>query len=166
MSASTKIDHLIARFDAVNAEAIAFVETCPDAQWRATCPAERWPAAVVAHHIAVVHQEFMPLVRAFAGDETFSPSSSMDDVDRTNAEHALAFAAVGKRETAEALRASGAALAAALHAIAEDALGRTAGHIRRPRDERRPGHRMDPHRSRPIPPRQPPRRDRSVMHSV
>jgi hypothetical protein len=127
MPATTKIDDLIARFDAVNADAIALVETCPDARWRAICPAERWTAAVVAHHIAVVHDEFLPLVRAFAGGETFSPGSSMDDVDRTNAEHARAFAGVGRHETAEALRANGAALSVALRAIADDALRAIAG---------------------------------------
>jgi hypothetical protein len=127
MPPTTKIDDLIASFDAVNADAIALVETCPDARWRATCPAEAWPAGVVAHHIAVVHGEFLPLVRAFAGGATYSPGSSTDDVDRTNAEHARTFAGVGKPETADLMRTNGDALSAALRAIADDALDAIAG---------------------------------------
>ena len=127
MTTTTRIDQLVARFDAVNAGAIALVEACTDAQWRATCAAEGWPAAVVAHHIAVVHDEFMPLVRAFAGGETFSPGSSMDDVDRVNAHHAREFADVGRPETLDVLRVNGAALAQLLRAIPDDGLDRIAG---------------------------------------
>ncbi|TAK64056.1 MAG: DinB family protein [Dehalococcoidia bacterium] len=127
MTTTTKIEQLVARFAAVNDEAIALVEARTDAQWRATAAAEGWSAAVVAHHIAVVHDEFMPLVRAFAGGETFSPGSSMSDVDRINAEHARDFADVSQPETIEALRTNGAALAELLLAITDDGLGRTAG---------------------------------------
>lgn len=127
MATTTKIEQLIARFDAVNDDAIALVESCDDEQWRAGCAAECWSAAVVAHHIASVHDEFMPLARAFAAGQTFSPGSAMDQVDRINAEHARAFADVGRAETADALRTNGAALAALLRTIADDALDRTAG---------------------------------------
>ena len=127
MTTTRRIEELVARFDAVNADAIALVEACTDAQWLVTCAAEGWPAAVVAHHIAVVHHEFMPLVRAFAGGETFSPGSSMDDVDRINADHAREFAHAGKAETLDALRANAAALARLLRAIPDDRLDRIAG---------------------------------------
>lgn len=39
-----------------NAEFVAFVETCSDKEWRATCRGERWSVAVVAHHIAWGHE--------------------------------------------------------------------------------------------------------------
>ena len=127
MTTTTKIDQLVARFIAVNDEAIALVDACSEAQWRAPAAAEGWPAAVVAHHIAVVHDEFMPLVRAFAGGETFSPGSAMDEVDRINADHAREFADVGKPETIDALRVNGAALTHLLRTIPDEALDRIAG---------------------------------------
>jgi hypothetical protein len=39
-----------------NAEFIAFVESCSDQEWRATCRGERWRVGVVAHHIAWGHE--------------------------------------------------------------------------------------------------------------
>ena len=127
MTITTKTEQMVARFDAVNDEAIALVDGCGDERWRAASAAEGWSAAVVAHHIAAVHGEFMPLARAFAGGETFSPGSSMHDVDRINAEHASEFANAGKAETVEALRTNGASLAQLLRTITDDALDRTAG---------------------------------------
>ncbi len=127
MTTTTRIEQLVARFDAVNAGVIAAVTSCSDEQWRRACAAEGWPVAVVAHHIAVVHDEFLPLVRALAGGETFSPDSSMDDVDRINAGHAREFADVGKPETLDALRVNGAALAQLLRTVPDDGLDRIAG---------------------------------------
>ena len=126
MTTTTRTEQLVARFEAVNDDVIALVNACSDEQWRRRGD-EGWSAAVVAHHIAVVHDEFMPLVRAFAGGETFSPGSSMDAVDRINADHAREFADVGKAETVDALRANGAALAHLLRTLTDDALDRTAG---------------------------------------
>jgi uncharacterized damage-inducible protein DinB len=39
-----------------NAELLAFIETCSDQEWKATCRGERWSIGVVAHHIAWGHE--------------------------------------------------------------------------------------------------------------
>src|ERR1700736_519177 len=47
-----------------NAEFLAFVETCSDKEWKASCRAERWSVAVVAHHIAWGHERAADWIRA------------------------------------------------------------------------------------------------------
>ena len=51
----------------------------------------------------------------------------MEAVHRSNAQHARDFAAVGKPETLDALRAHGAAIAELLRSLGDDHLDRTAG---------------------------------------
>jgi hypothetical protein len=82
---------------------------------------------VVAHHVAVVHRDFAGLVAALAAGETRSPSSSMDDVHQSNAQHAREHAAVGQAETLDALRTNGPAIADLLRGLRDEQLDRTAG---------------------------------------
>jgi hypothetical protein len=70
---------------------------------------ENWPVGVVMHHIAMGHLQMMDwLDRARRGDAIVTTASDIDD---DNARHAIAFAGVGRAETAEQLRSHGAALA-------------------------------------------------------
>ena len=47
-----------------NAEFIAFVETCSEKEWKASCRGERWSVAVVAHHIAWGHERAADWINA------------------------------------------------------------------------------------------------------
>ncbi len=124
---NTRADEFAAQFEAVNDEIMATVTGCTDEQWRQPCASEGWSLGVVAHHIAVVHRDFIGLVEALAAGETRSPGSSMEAVHRSNAQHARDYAAVGKPETLDALRTHGAAITQLLHSLGDEQLDRTAG---------------------------------------
>jgi uncharacterized damage-inducible protein DinB len=123
----TRAEQLAAQFETANNEVIAAVTGCTEAQWRQTCASEGWPVAVVAHHIAVVNRDFLWLLARLGAGEVLSPRSSMDDVHRSNAQHAHDFAAVGKPETLDVLRENGAAVAQAIRDLSDGQLDRTAG---------------------------------------
>jgi hypothetical protein len=123
----TLAEQLALKFEAINAEAISIVEECTGEQWRRPAASEGWPVGVVAHHIAEVHQDFVGLLEALASGQARSPGDSMEGVDQSNARHAHDYAAVGKPETLDALRANGAAVARLLRGFGDAQLGRAAG---------------------------------------
>jgi uncharacterized damage-inducible protein DinB len=125
--ATTRAGQLADQFEAVNDEVIDAVTGCGDAQWRQACAGDGRSVGVVAHHIAAVHRDFAGLVAALATGETRSPSSSMEDVHRSNAQHARDHAAVGQAETLDALRTNGPAIAQLLRGLRDEQLDRPAG---------------------------------------
>jgi uncharacterized damage-inducible protein DinB len=127
MSTTTQTEQLTTQFEALNDEVIVVVEECSDEQWRRTTIAEGWSVAVTAHHIAVVYGVFIRLVGRLASGATFSPSASLDEVHRSNAQHARDFANAGKQETLDLRQTNGAALAQQLHTLNVEQLGRVAG---------------------------------------
>ncbi|HEX5504795.1 MAG TPA: DinB family protein [Thermomicrobiales bacterium] len=124
---TTRVEHLVAEFEAVNEEIIAIVARCSDEEWRRACTGEGWAVGVVAHHIATVHRDFLGLIGALAAGQTRSPGSSMANVDQSNARHACDHAAVGRQETLDALRENGAAAARQLRDLRDEQLDRVAG---------------------------------------
>ena len=124
---TTRANHLATQLEAVNDEIVALVMGCTDAQWRQPCANEGRSVGVVAHHIAAVQEAFHRIVEALAAGATYTPQSSMEEVDRSNAQHAHDYAAVGKPETLDVLRTSGAAIARRLRALGDEHLDHTAG---------------------------------------
>lgn len=124
---TTRAEQLAAQFEMATNEVIAAVMGCTDTQWRETCASEGWSVAVVAHHIAVVNRDFIRIVTRLGAGEVLSPRASMDEVHRSNAQHARAFADVGKPETLDALRENGATVAQAIRSLSDTQLDRTAG---------------------------------------
>jgi uncharacterized protein YndB with AHSA1/START domain len=124
---TARVERFAAQFQAVNDDIIAIVDTCTDEQWRQACVNEGRSVGVVAHHVAVVHRDFTRIIEALAAGATHSPRSSMEDVDRGNARHARAHAAVGQAETLDVLRTNGAALTHLLRGLGDEHLDRVAG---------------------------------------
>lgn len=115
------------RFAALNDEFVAAVAGCGDERWRRPTAAEGWPVAVVAHHVAAVQGAFDRLLGALAAGETFTPTTSMEEVHANNARRAAAPAGVGQAETLALLRAHGAAIEATLRGLDDADLDRPAG---------------------------------------
>jgi len=126
-TATSRIDQYAAQFEAINNEVIAIVEGCTDAQWQQPCVNEERPVGVVAHHIGVVHRDFLRIVERLASGQTFSPNMSMDVVHESNAQHARDHAEIGKQEVIDALRTNGATLAQSLRSLRDEQLDRVAG---------------------------------------
>ncbi|MFN8513234.1 MAG: DinB family protein [Chloroflexia bacterium] len=124
---TARTDQYAAQFEAINNEVIAIVEGCTDAQWQQPCVNEERPVGVVAHHIGVVHRDFLRIVERLASGQTFSPNMSMDVVHESNAQHARDHAEIGKQEVIDALRTNGATLAQSLRSLRDEQLDRVAG---------------------------------------
>lgn len=115
------------RFRAVTDEVITLVEGCSDSEWKMSSAGENWPLCAVAHHIAIVNPAFAGMVERFANGETYTPEVNMDEIHRSNAEHAREYANVGKDEVLEKLRAGGSAVEDALNQISDEQMENPAG---------------------------------------
>jgi hypothetical protein len=109
---------------AANAEVMAFVGGCTDAEWNTAVPEEGWPVGVVLHHIAVGHGHGVRWLRDMASGQGVTESA--EDIDRENADHAVRMEAVGPDETLALLEQNGAQLEATLRALSDEDLARTA----------------------------------------
>ncbi len=127
MTATSRAEQLAAQFTAGNDTAIAAIAGCTAEGWQRSTASEGWTVAAAAHHLAAVQQVFVGLVTVLASGETSSPPPGMDDIDRSNAQHAEEYAAVGKAETLAILRTSGAALAQLLRGLDDAQLDSVAG---------------------------------------
>ena len=127
MNRTTQRAALAARFDDLQSEAVATLMQCDDACWLRTTAAEGWTVAATAHHLANVQRAFVAIVEKLAAGMTYTPASSMEQIHRSNAEHAREFADADRQETLALLESSGAAMSALLHGFDDDGLARPAG---------------------------------------
>jgi uncharacterized damage-inducible protein DinB len=122
---SKRSQALAEQFERANAEAIAAVERCSDAEWRARSRDEGWPVGFTAWHIGDAHPAVMNLVNAVANEQPPPPITS-GMLDGINAEKLTQHASAGKAEALDALRTNGAAVAEAIRALSDEQLDRTA----------------------------------------
>ncbi len=127
MTETTRAEGLTAQFTALNDAAIATIAGCTAEGWRRITASEEWTVAAAAHHFASVQQGFVGLVTVLASGETFSPPPGMDDIDRSNAQHAAEYAAADRADTLALLRESGEAIAGLLSGLDDEGLDRIAG---------------------------------------
>ena len=127
MTVTTRAAELAANFERLNNDAIGLVTGCTDEQWRRTTHAEGWTVAATAHHLAIVQRAFIGMVARLAAGETYTPTMSMDEIHRGNAEHAAEFAEADRPETLEILHSSGAQMASRIRSIDDAGLDRIAG---------------------------------------
>ncbi|MEX2236565.1 MAG: DinB family protein [Dehalococcoidia bacterium] len=119
-----KAQELADRFEQVNNEVIAAVESCPDDKWQDAASGEERQVNVVAHHIASSHGPIAGLVKAIAeGGEL--PALTGDMIDAGNAEHAKTAAGVSKSQTIELLRSGGREAADSLRGLSDEQLAKT-----------------------------------------
>ena len=119
----SQAEEIAKTFEAVNAQAIAAVEACTDADWAKTTAAEGWTVAALAHHVAAGHEGIANFVQAIATGQQLPPGSPAD-FDAANAQHASEFKSANKAETLQILREGGAKAAAAVRALSDEQLTR------------------------------------------
>jgi hypothetical protein len=122
--ASERAHALAEDFAGANAEAMEFVRRCTDTAWRLIVPGEDWTVGVVLHHIAVGHGHGVSWLHDMASGAGVTDTA--EGIDRENAAHAERMHAVGKDETLALLEQNGAVLEAALGALSDEELDRTA----------------------------------------
>lgn len=111
-------------FAAANADAIAFVQSCSEEEWRAVVPGENWSVGVVLHHIAEGHGQTSRWLQAMSSGRGVTETA--EDIDRANAAHAVRAGAVDPVETVLLLEVRGAELVALLRRLDDEQLDRRA----------------------------------------
>lgn len=122
----SRAQQLATEFETVNDGILDTVANATPEQWQRVTESERWPAGVVAHHVAEVQRFFTGLIAGLADIDAAPVELRGADVDANNARHAAEFANVGKTATLDALRANGTALAERIRGLDEDQLARVA----------------------------------------
>lgn len=122
---SERADAAIAALRAQSDELERVVRTLSDADWRRTCPHERWPVGLVAFHIARGFQrqaEFVENARSGGAPHRFDWA----ETHALNATVATAHPAPGRDEVLALAAASVERMAQALRAMSDEALDRVA----------------------------------------
>ena len=121
----SKGEALASEFETANDELVKTLSGLSDEQWNKKCESETWPVGVTAHHIAASHQVVFGLVSLLASGGAM-PAISPGMLDGMNAQHAADFANVGRDETIQVAKTSGAQVASQLRAIPDEGLSNTA----------------------------------------
>jgi hypothetical protein len=103
-----------------NAEFIAFVETCSEKDWKATCRGERWSVGVVAHHIAWGHERAADWIKAIRSGIPIPGSPQAHNASNTL--KAAQVAGISRDEVIFLARRNADQLVALLRSLAEDDL--------------------------------------------
>lgn len=111
-------------FAAANADVVRFARSCTDAQWRTMVPGEGWPVGVVIHHIAVSYANGRGwLETMIRGDAV---TTTRDEIDQVNVEHAADNADVGIPDTVALLESNAATTEALLRGLTDEQLDQLA----------------------------------------
>jgi uncharacterized damage-inducible protein DinB len=114
-TAAPSAEALAQQFLKISAVLIDTAEQCSPEQWQKQTDSERWPVAVVAHHVSEVEEFFAGVLTGAISDMALTSAF----VDENNARHAAEHANANQAETVAALRANGEALARAIGSLSE-----------------------------------------------
>lgn len=120
-----RAEELGRKFDATCAEFNKVVEGLSDADWRKVTSAEKWPVAVVAHHVAQGHAGISGLVHLVAKARPL-PGLTVEMRDAGNAQHAKDFANVTRAETLGLLKANSEKASELIRGLSDAELDRSA----------------------------------------
>ncbi|CAN5505813.1 hypothetical protein BH09CHL1_BH09CHL1_32670 [soil metagenome] len=101
MTATTQINGLADRYQALFDDVLATVNSATDEQWSSVTDEEQWTLGVVAHHLAMAQGVFVSIMEVIASGQGELPSPTMDQIHAGNAQHAHDYANVSKAETLE-----------------------------------------------------------------
>src|ERR1700694_4011765 len=101
-----------------NAEFTAFVESCSDEEWRATCRGERWRIGIVAHHVAWGHERAADWINAIRSGIPIPGSPQAHNA--SNALRAAQVAGISRDEVVFLARRNADQLVALLRSLADE----------------------------------------------
>ena len=96
-----------------------------DAQWHTCLPGDGRTIGVIVHHVASVYPLEIQLAQKLASGQPIT-AVTMEDVHAMNAQHAAEFSAVTREAALELLERNGAAAAASIRALSDEALAQAA----------------------------------------
>ena len=120
----TRSDELASRFEAGIKDFEQTIESCSDAQWRATCGDEGWTVAVTAQHVAGQFPLEHEYISAIAEGKTM-PAYSWDDVNGKNDRRAAEHANADKAAVLRLLRDGAGPMATYIRGLSDEQLDRT-----------------------------------------
>ena len=114
------------QLEAVNAEVIAFAESCPEAVWTMPCVDDGRTVAAVVRHVGGAYIAHARLVQAAASGEPIPAMfGDWEAIHQGNAISAQKYANADRGETVASVQRNGANLAAAIRALTDEQLDRT-----------------------------------------
>jgi DinB family protein len=124
---SERTESLAVELEAVNAEVIAFAESCPEAAWTMPCVDDGRTVAAVTRHVGGAYIVHARLVQAVAsGEPVPAMFGDWKAIHQGNAISAEKYANADRGETIASLQRNGANLAAMIRDLTDEQLGRTA----------------------------------------
>ena len=121
---SDRAHALAAAFERANERSSPRIEGCSDAQLRAICEGETWPAVVTAHHIALAHQPVAGLALSIANGQPLPPLS-FEELDQAERRARQGVRERLSRGDGRILRREGSAAAASVRALTDEQLNRS-----------------------------------------
>ncbi len=96
-----------------------------DADWKKTTAGENWTVGVTAHHLARSYEPVTGIIQGIVGGRAM-PHFTPQMLDEMNAQHAKEFAGCTKAETVALIRKGAAQAAAAVRALSDTDLLKSA----------------------------------------
>lgn len=117
---------LAEEFRAANDDLIRAVTGYSEIQWQARCPNEGWTVAATVHHIGSGHAIIAEIVQAIATDQPLprGVTTTREEGERLNREHAAQYAACSKEEALKLLQHNGALAASMVENLSDAQLDR------------------------------------------
>jgi hypothetical protein len=120
-----RAETLAKQFEAKAAEMTKAIGALSDADWKKVTASEQWSVGVTAHHVAGGHEGIASLVKSAAAGQSI-PGFTLEKLHEGNAKHAREFAGCTKAETLALHEKGAAAAAAAVRALSDAELDRSA----------------------------------------
>jgi hypothetical protein len=115
---------LVERLKAFDAEVVAFVEGCREADWGKMCAPEDWTVGVTARHIGAGHYDTVDLIKMIVAGEKL-PDMTEEEIVRMANDHAAKHADCTKEEVLEVFRTDAPKLLDYISRLDDAALGKT-----------------------------------------
>jgi uncharacterized damage-inducible protein DinB len=122
---ASRAESLAKKFEEATQSLTETIGKLSDVEWKKTTTAEKWPVAVVAHHVAQSHAGITGLVTTIASGQPL-PGLTMAMIDEGNAKHAKEFADCTRAETLELHKKNAAAAASTVRGLSDADLDRSA----------------------------------------
>jgi hypothetical protein len=119
-----RAEQLASKFEQSCRDFNTVVERLSAAEWKKPTSAEKWPVAVVAHHVAGGHEAIAGIVQMIAKGQPL-PNLTMDALHEMNAKHAQEHANASKEETLALLKTNGSKAAAIVRGLGDAELDRS-----------------------------------------
>jgi hypothetical protein len=120
---SERAEWLAAKFEQATKDLAELLAPCSEQDWQKRCPDEERPVGVVAHHVAGGLHAQVGWLQMVANGQPLPPITA-EQIDETNAIHAINHAHHTKEETLATLQRNSAEAATVIRGLTDEQLDR------------------------------------------